>query len=316
MTRLIVTLFITLIYINLVAKPPDFSLTASGGVYDFVVDGNILYAATDKGIVDVFNILTKRRVNQIKVPKIHDFAGDLIAPKIFSIDLLQASKQLLLTVQGEGGFSDIYLVTGTNIQKIISAQNSKLLAKRAAFFNNNTLVIGLMSNEIVLYRYTDKKQLYRIHYSTSSLSDFVLINNRTKIVTCDEAGKLRLIDTKTGTKLKELSGQNVDNIYKTAYAHNTYITAGQDRRVAVYAPSGNYYLTADFLVYAAGISPLGKLGAYSATALNEIQVFEIHSKQKIQTLVGQKSTLTKIFFRNEKQLITSSEDPQILFWNL
>lgn len=316
MTRYIVTLFITLFSVNLVAKPPEFSLTASGGVYDFVVDVNILYAATDKGIVDIFNIQTKKRINQIKLPKIHDFAGDLIAPKIFSIDLLQSSKQLLLTVQGEGGFSDIYLVVGSNIQKIISAKTSKLLAKRAVFFNKNTIVIGLMSNEIELYRFTDRKQLYRIHYSTSSLSDFILINNRTNIVTCDEAGKLRLIDTKTGNKLKEFSGQNVDNIYKTAYANNTYITAGQDRRVAVYKPSGNYYLSADFLVYAVGISPLGKLAAYSATALNEIQVFDTNSKQKIQKLVGQQSTLTKIFFRNEKQLITSSEDPKILFWNL
>jgi len=36
------------------AISPTFSLKASGGVSDFVIENNILYAATDAGVVDIF----------------------------------------------------------------------------------------------------------------------------------------------------------------------------------------------------------------------------------------------------------------------
>jgi WD40 repeat protein len=313
-----IIVFISVLFTSNNFIKPAYYLKASGLVTDFVIDGSILYAATDKGVVDVFNTKTKRRQNTIKVPLIKDFFGNQKAPKIYSIDKLRDKKGILLTSQGVDGFRDIYICTEQQIIKIINSKTDRFLIKKARFVDNQNILLGLLSNELILYNITKKSIVYRKQLSTSSFSDFCLNKTRTQVASTDEGGVVHLLEVGKGNRIKKFSGNNVDNIYQIDFKNDVIICGGQDRRVAVYHINSDiqYYLNSNFLIYSVGLSPSGKYGGYVATEDNEIYVFDIATKQKLHTLKGQKSTLTKIFFVNDNELITSSEDEYIMFWKL
>ncbi len=316
MNKYLLLVFLVFFSIILFATTPSFSLKASGGVYDFIIEENILYAATDAGVVDIFNINKRKRVGEIVIPKIKDFAGDLIYPKIFSIDKLKNNQAIILTVQGDAGYRDIYIYSEKKLTKIFS-QKDKLMAKRASFIKKDLIMLGLLSNEIILYNFKTKEQIYRKQLSTSVFSDFTNDITRKLTITCEESGKIRLLNSFNGETIKVFSGQNLDNIYKVGYTKLTFIGAGQDRRVSVYKwGKEEYYINASFLVYCVGIDKTGKYGAYAANEDNDIKVFNIETRENLYTLKGQKSTLTKIHFLNNNEIISSGEDEYILFWQL
>ena len=315
MNKLILLIFL-LIFNNTYAISPEFSLKASGGVYDFFIEDNLLYAATDVGIVDIFNLKSRKKKGEIVLPKIKDFAGDYISPKIFSIDKINGKEGILLVTQGEKGYRDVYYYN-ENLIKIFDSEKDKLMAKRASFINEDLILLGLLSNELILYNKKTKTQIYRKQMSTSVFSDFTTDKTRKLIVTCEESGKIRILNSFSGSLIKVFSGQNLDNLYKVCYNKLTVIGAGQDRRVPVYNwGKENYYIPTEFPVYCVGMDKDAELGAYSANENNDIYVFNIETKKILYKLKGQKSTLTKIHFENKNRIISSSEDEMIMIWKL
>ena len=308
------------IFINVFAAksiPPEFSLKASGGVYDFVVDGNILYAATDAGIIDVFNFKTKKEIKKIQIPDIKDFNGESVPPKLFSVDKLNGIDGILAVSQGTNGFRNVFLYRENKLVKILSSEKDKLFVKRATFIDKNLIMLGLLSNELILFDINNKKQIYRKQLSTAVFSDFTTDFTRKITVTCEESGIIRAVNSHTGQIMGIFSGMNLDNVFKVAYADLTFITAGQDRKVGVYKwGSEQYYLNSDFIVYCVGIDKQAKFGAYSANENNDIYVFDTDTRQILYKLKGQKSTQTKIYFLSGSKIISSSEDEYIMFWKL
>jgi len=297
------------------ATSQDFILKASGGVYDFFVEDNLLYAATDVGIVDIFNLKSKKKIDIIKIPKIKDFTGELIPPKVFSIDKILGKKGILLTTQGEKGYRDIYYFD-EKLTKIFDSEKDKLIAKRAKFINKELIIIGLLSNELILYNIKTKKQIYRKHLSTSVFSDFTTDSTRKLTITCEESGKIRILNSFSGKVIKVFSGENLDNLYKVCYNKLTFIGAGQDRRVSIYRwGKESFHIQTEFPVYCVGMDNEAEIAAYSADEDNDIYVFNIKTREIIYKLKGQKSTQTKIYFNNN-QLISSSEDEMIMVWKL
>jgi len=314
--KIIISLLFIIISNYTFAISPLYSLTASGGVYDFIVEDEIIYVATDAGIIDIFNYKTKKKIDKIIIPKIKDFSGDYIAPKIFSIDKIKGKDGIVFTVQGDAGYRDIYYFKDKKLSKILS-QEDKLMAKRASFITENLILIGLLSNELLLYDIKLHKQVYREQLSTSVFSDFTTDYTRKLAITCEESGSIRLLNSKTGQLIHVFSGQNLDNIYKVCYNKMTFVGAGQDRRVSVYKwGKESYYMKADFLVYSVGLDREGRLCAYPANENNDIYVFNTNTKQILYKLIGQKSTLTKIEFLPNNKMVSSSEDNNILIWKL
>jgi hypothetical protein len=70
------------------------------------------------------------------------------------------------------------------------------------------------------------------------------------------------------------------------------------------------------LIYSVGLSPSGKLGGYSANEENDIKIFNTVSKQDVAVLQGSETIITHILFTSESEIITSSDDTNILFWKI
>ena len=137
------------------AQNPVFSLQATGPVTDFVLENNLLYAAIDQGVVDIFDITKKKRIDQIRLPLSKDFMGENIPTNVYTIDKL--GDEILLIVQGNRGFRDLILVSEGSFIKAIDSEKDEMMIKKARFVDKTKVLLGLLSNELVLFDVKNSK---------------------------------------------------------------------------------------------------------------------------------------------------------------
>ena len=306
-----------LLVLNIFAKDltPNYSLKTSGGVTDLVLKNENLYVATTESSVDIFNINTKEKINSIKVPKIKDFMKDTIEARIYSIDVLE--NNILILSQGESGGRNIDIYKDGKLNKIIEDKD-RLFIAYAKFIDENHIVYALLSNQIYLYDIKNKKVLKEIQISQSKFSNFKFTQDKSKIIICDESGVITMIDSKSFEVLKTFKSQNLDNVFQIDIKNNLILTAGQDRRAAVYNINTNeaYYKEFSFLIYSVALSPSTNLAAVASDEENNVTIFDTRTKENLYKLFQNKATLTNILFLNENELIVTSDDKQINYYKI
>ena len=310
------TIFFLLI-LNIFAKDltPNYSLKTSGGVTDLVLKNENLYVATTDSSVDIFNINTKEKINSIKVPKIKDFMQDIIEARIYSIDVLENS--VLILSQGESGGRNIDIYQNGKLNKIIEDKD-RLFIAYAKFIDENHIIYALLSNQIYLYDIKNKKVVNEVQISQSKFSNFKLNEDKSKIVVADESGILTLLNTKDLNPIKRFDTLNLDNVFQVDMKKDIFITAGQDRRCAIYSLDEriSYYKEGSFLIYSAALSPSAKLGAFASDEENNVTIFNTTTKENLYKLTQNRTTLTNILFINENEIFVSSDDEKINYYKL
>lgn len=294
---------------------PRSVIEASGNVQQVAfVDGNII-AGTSAGTLEVYKLSDAAKLSKIEFPKIKDFTGDEVSPKIFSVDMIE--KTLLAVVQATNGSRELYLIEDGK-PKVLIDSKANLFISKAKFVDKNRILVALLSNEMLLWDVKNKKEIYRIQPNPSHFSDFALNESKTMAASSCESGEITLFDALSGKIIKVLKGANVDNVYKVDFKKEKVLCAGQDRRGIVYDVSSSAYDRFDgsFLLYAGALSPSLKFAAFAFNEQNDIVLFDLASKSKAHTLKGQKSTLNTIVFANDKELVSSSDDQFIMIWRL
>ena len=294
---------------------PQHSLMASGGITDLVLQEDKLFVATTASSVDIFNIKTNEKIDSIKMPKIKDFIGDIIESKVYSVDVLK--KDILILSQGENGGRNVNIYKDGQMQSIIE-DTQRLFIGRAKFLDENHIVYALLSNQIYLYDIKNKKVLKEIQISQSKFSNFKFTQDKSKIIICDESGVITMIDSKSFEVLKTFKSQNLDNVFQIDIKNNLILTAGQDRRAAVYNINTNeaYYKEFSFLIYSVALSPSINLAAVASDEENNVTIFDTRTKENLYKLFQNKATLTNILFLNENELIVTSDDKQINYYKI
>ena len=314
---LYVFFILNLSVLNINAKDltPTSSLLASGGVIDLVLDNDKLYASTAASTVDIFDIKTQEKIDSIKMPKIKDFLGDIIDSKIYSVDVLE--NNILILSQGEQGGRNLDIYKDGKFENIIKDTDRQFIA-RAKFLDENHIIYALLSNQIYLYDIKNKKILKEIQISQSKFSSFRLTQDKSKLVVCDESGVISMLDSKSFDILKTFRYQNLDNVFQVDIKDNLILTAGQDRRAAVYNLDTNkaYYKEYSFLIYAAALSPSTKLAAVASDEENNVTIFDTSSQANLYKLTENKATLSNILFLNENEIFVTSDDKQINYYKI
>ena len=263
---------------------PQHSLMASGGITDLVLQEDKLFVATTASSVDIFNIKTNEKIDSIKMPKIKDFIGDIIESKVYSVDVLK--KDILILSQGENGGRNVNIYKDGQMQSIIE-DTQRLFIGRAKFLDENHIVYALLSNQIYLYDIKNKKVLKEIQISQSKFSNFKFTQDKSKIIICDESGVITMIDSKSFEVLKTFKSQNLDNVFQIDIKNNLILTAGQDRRAAVYNINTNeaYYKEFSFLIYSVALSPSTNLAAVASDEENNVTIFDTRTKENLYKLL-------------------------------
>ena len=295
---------------------PLYSYKISQGVAtDMLYAKKRLYISSDAGEIDVFNTKTKKRVGSIILGKIKDFMGDTIDSKIFSIDLWDDT--LLILSQDNGGYSRLHLYKNKKLIQIISRE-SMLNITKAKFIDNHTVLLALISNDIISYDIRTKKRNWTVQASMSKFSDFALNNKKTLVAVTDESGDVHVLSTKDGKIVKRLTGENVDNVFSIDFKGNTILTGGQDRRAVIYnLKNGSaYYKMSSFFVYGVGLSPSGKIGAYSCDMSNDVELFNTVNRESLGKYKVTKKVVNSILFLNEKEFFINSRSPSVGYYKL
>jgi len=314
--KILLILLLTLSFLNAKKlKEPQARFIASGSVVDLFYENSKIYAATDAGSVDIFSIDSKKVLQRIQLSKITDFMGDEIDSKIYSVDKI--GKSILILSQAQKGARRVH-VYKDNVNELIIPYTEKLFIAKAKFLNEHTILMALLSNELISFDIIKKKINYKIQVSQSKFSNFVLNEQKNEVVVCDESGDLKLHNTNDGSFIKTLSGKNLDNVFQVDYKNGLIATAGQDRRIVIYntKTSSSYYKTSSFLIYSVGLSKDATLVGYSCDENNNICVFNTHTQQEIAKYGGNKMTLTNIIFVNKNQFLSASDDKSINLYTI
>jgi len=317
MKYIVIVMFLTLNYSYGVSiLTPAEKIVVEGVVKDMVLRGKELLIATDNGVVQVYDYETKVFNKVIRLEKVKDFTGELIPPRVFSVDRYE-ERYVLLSDSGKGGYANLW-IHENNVTSQLLSHTDKIAAIKARFINKEQILLGLLSNEAVLFDIKTKKEVFRVQLSESKFSDFALNDNKSQAVYACESGVLNVIDTKIGKVLKELKSVNVDNVYKVDFKKDIISGAGQDRRGALYdvIRGTGKYIEGSFLIYATGLSPSTNKVAFAMDEKNNISIYTRVSSSKIAELQGQKSTLNTIVFKDENLLFSSSDDNTVLMWKL
>jgi WD40 repeat protein len=296
-------------------KKPTQSIKASGNVIDLVYKYNKIYATTDAGIVDIFDYKTKKRIKKITVPDVKDFMGDNISAKIFSVDIIDGV--IMLLSKSKNGYNRVHIVKN-NKKSLVIDYKQQLSAIKAKLINKNTILLALLSNEIISYDIKNKKQNFNIQVNGAKFSDFCLNEDKTQVAVTDESGIVTLVDTKNGKIIKILKAQNLDNVFQVSFKNGVIASAGQDRRVSIYVPKfkSSYHVQTNFIVYGIGLSPKGKIAAYSSDEENNIAVINTITKAQIAKFTGNVATISDIEFINENEFLVSSNSNKINIYKI
>jgi hypothetical protein len=265
--------------------------------------------------VDIFDMINKVLIKQIKIKNIKDFMQDDITAKIYSIDVLD--NHILITSQGDGGYINIYLYDMKNdsIKKIIDVKD-KLFIRKAKFIDNTKIIIATLSNEIILYDLKAEKMIYKHQISMSSFSDFALNESKNKIVSTDESGEVKIYKVDDFQLIKKPENKNLDRVFQLSYKNNTIVTAGQDRKSVLYINNNTVVFEFDFLLYACALNSNASLFALSYNEDNDVLIIDTKTKEKLYALRENKANITKIVFKNKNTIIVSSNDNKINIYRI
>ena len=293
---------------------PTFVFKSKGFVNDFVIDGSKMYVANDEGSVEVFDLATQKLLDEIFIEPIYTAKQTWQNSKILSVD--RYNGKTLIVSNDVGPYRNVWIHDGHALKHIINPSHKSSI-KEARFIKNDKYILGTLGYELSLYNSSDNYKSYTTQPEQSSFSDMVLSEDKKTMITASESGQVILSDTQTGKKIKEFKALNLDKVYQVAYKNGTVITAGQDRRIAVFPKDrDDYFIKSNFLVYSVGLSPSGKLGVYSKNTDNDLEVFNTQTKKKLATLKGHYAIPTTIKFYDEKSLFSAGYENKIFYWRI
>ena len=113
---------------------PLYELATAHMVTDILVDGGSLYAATFGGTVEVFDIASKTGTQRIALPKIRDFMGDEVPPKIYAID--RFDERLMIVSEGKSGYRNVHLYEAGKLRQLVDS-DEKLFIKKGLFVDGD-----------------------------------------------------------------------------------------------------------------------------------------------------------------------------------
>ncbi len=289
-------------------------IQASGAVSDFVKVGDTLIIGTEEGIIDIYDIKSDTLVDQIVLPIIKDIWGDDMRSLIFSVDYFKG--KLLFVARVFSGWRELYLYEDKKLTKLLE-KSQKLTLQEVKFVDEETAVIGMMSNRLMLYDLKAKKVIYSKQLNQASLSDIVLDKQRHYLYTADESPLISKIDVRRGTVVETFRKANKREIFSIDYNNGMLLSGGKDKRVVLYKTPSSFTMTkGDFFIYTVALNPDATMAAFVKNEEDEISVVTTSDLKERYLLKGHRQTILKMDFFTSDELITADEDDRLRFWRL
>jgi WD40 repeat protein len=312
---ILLTLTIIFAFASQIVKPLKV-IHFSSYIDKLAFNQKFIIGGLENSTVEIKDAKTYETIYTIKLPKIHDFMGDLQPMPVYSLDISPDGKTLLILTEDEEAKRDLFLFD-LETHKLTKVFTTKETLMKARFINNHQIFFGLLSDEVTLYDLNQKKFLYKVQADSYVFSTFALNRVKTKAAIGDESGSIKIIEVKNGKILAKIMGFNKDKTLSLDFVKNYVINGSSDKRVAVYDITTKYSkieMIANFLPYAVALSPKLDTFALQYDENNDIRVYDF-DKKLLYILRGHSMPLNGIYYINENKIISFSTG-EVIIWNL
>ena len=294
---------------------PSHKITAKDSINYISVYKNNLYASTNSGEVEIYNLDSRKKVGSIVLPKITDLWGESNPPRVFNTHTIDG-KKILIVSQATADKSNLHIFSNGKLQNIDLGERSGII-KNAFFVSDDEVVLGLRSFEIVRYNVKKREIVWSVKPDFEVFTDLQIYDD--KVLSTTEGGTIYIIDLQRGAVERILKGANFDYIYALGAAKGVALTAGRDKICGVYnLISGDFKrVETEFMAYSVAISEMHPLrGAVGYNENGDILVFGIDSLDKIALLSGGNAPLNQVLFSGGNTILAIFGGNEVLFWNL
>ena len=168
--RLLISLFLLFqtVFADEIVKPHR-KFQTSGIVLDFRFFKNKIYAGTDAGTVDIFDLKTGKMEKQIKMKPLPDFYSGTIPAKVYSVSLFQ--DLMLILSEAKYGGRELSLYQNGKLKHILTTRSP---IKKVKLINDVICIYATLGNELVLYDLYNNREIYHVQINSSTFSDFAI----------------------------------------------------------------------------------------------------------------------------------------------
>ncbi|MGX3012093.1 hypothetical protein ACWIUD_11160 [Helicobacter sp. 23-1044] len=294
---------------------PSHKITAKDSVNYISVYKNNLYASTNSGEVEIYNLNSRKKVDLIRLPNIVDLWGESNPPRVFNTHTIDG-KKILIVSQATADKSNLHIFSNGKLQNIDLGERNGII-KNAFFVSDDEVVLGLRSFEIVRYNVRTNAVVWSVKPDFEVFTDLQIYDD--KVLSSTEGGTIYIIDLQSGKVERILNGANLDYIYALSTAKGVALTAGRDKICGAYnLISGNFKrVETEFMAYSVAISRAHPLrGAVGYNENGDILVFGVDSLDKIALLSGGNAPLNQVLFSGSNMVLAIFGGNEVLFWNL
>ncbi|TXE89365.1 WD40 repeat domain-containing protein [Campylobacter volucris] len=275
-----------------------------------LIDGKLLIGL-DNGEILNFSIKDKKIHTIAQLAKIKNFYEENVDARIYSIDFLNDS--ILILSEGNFGSKNI------NIYKDNQLESFKLLndgVKKALFLDEDTILLALLASGIEILDLKTKKTIKTFTFSTSSLSDIVLNDDKNTLVAGFESGQVIVFDLKKFQIVKNYKNIHKDNIYQLDFKNNTIVSCGTDRKLGIIKNGEEKSLEKDFLIYTCALNLNASMAIFGDNEKNTIELVDTNTLQTIKTFQNKDFLLEYLIFLNDYEFISAGYENTIIFWSI
>ena len=290
-------------------------ITLNGYISKITYNNKYLIAALESGEVVIKDFNSLKDIDKITLPKIHDFMGDIISMPVYSLDISDDNKNLLILAEGENAKREFFIYN-FKTKKLTHIFTTKDTLMKASFLGNDKVFFALLSDEAMLYDLKTKKSIYKTQIGNYVFSTYAIDKKRKLAVFGDESGALKLINLKNGKKIREIKGFNKDKTISADLHKDLVINGSADMRIGIYSLNGalKTSLKVKFLPYGTTLSPDNTKFATQYDEKNNIAIYSIYGKL-IDKLKAHTMALNGIKFLDNNTIISYSP-AEIIIWKL
>lgn len=307
--------FIFLCFVWLPAFGANNQITVDGAISDFFSNDKRFVVSTLNGKVITFDAKTRKKVSTFIFDKIANHFGEESFPEVFHVEPLGDS--IITLTRSQKGKNDIYIIHNQTKYLILEGERLSSLIVDIKVIGYDKVLIGLLSNEVILYNFKLKRRVFSVQVSPYIFSAFAVSTDGNLFYVADESGKITKLATKDGRKLNIYAGLHKDNVLSLAAGNNIVVGGSKDRNVSLYFVKQNtmWHVATNHFVVIVAVSENGKYVSWYDDITNEVVIYSVEKWRELKRISGHISMVTSILVENERTVWSCDEDGKILINN-
>jgi len=281
-------------------------------VTEAVTDGQYVFAATQDGKINCFNLRShKREKNLIELKPVQ---ADAYPPVIYSL-ALSPDKKLLAA---GGGLGEVYIFSlkSHRLFKSVSIEGiENILVVR--FLDSNRIVLGLMDGTVRLLKWQANRELYRNKIELDPINNIQLSEDHQTMAITSATSSIKIASTETGAVIKGLE-KHTDTIYGLAFAGNhTLFSGSKDKSLLkwnIKTGKSTLLYRSDFYINSVAWNGKNEIAFHLPDY--QIGIMKLSTKKVFQVLSGHSAFVNTLFFLGPHLLMSSGNDARIIIHQL